>query len=348
MSASSTPAATRSDAVAELEDLTVTFGSTAGDVTVVNGVSFRVGRGEIVAMVGESGSGKSMTGLAMMGLLPHGARPGGRVTVAGTDILASSEKQLRHVRGAKVAMVFQDPMTALNPVLKVGDQIDEALTLHHRVSKKAARERTLEVLNLVGVPAARERAEQYPHQWSGGMRQRAVIAMALMDEPDVIIADEPTTALDVTVQAQVLEVLQDVRERTGVGILLITHDLGIVAEVADRVLVMYAGRIVEQGSTAEIFARTRHPYTRALMVSRAAWAMEHGTDLHAIPGRPPSPRAPVPGCSFHPRCPLASEEAGCLTAVPPLRAVDGERHRSACHRAELLADETDETEGIPR
>lgn len=314
-----------------IADLTVDIPTPTGDVRVLRGLSLDIAPGEIVGIVGESGSGKSMTALSVLRLLPTGGRiSGGSVCFDGEDLAELSPRGMRRVRGIKIGMIFQDPMTTLDPVVRVGDQIDEAYRIHHPGASAAqARERTLEVLASVGVPAARERALQYPHQWSGGMRQRAVIAMALVNEPDLIIADEPTTALDATVQAQVLEVLQRIQRDSGVAIAIITHDLGVIAQVASRVAVMYAGSVVEMASTEELFWDSRHPYTRALMDSRPAQS-SRGEPLATIPGRPPAMAAVPEGCPFAARCTFAQKNDRCRSERPELsRSADG--RLSACH-----------------
>ncbi len=317
----------------ELTDLTVDFRTDDGTVHAVRGVDLIVKKGEVVAVVGESGSGKSVTAMSVLGLLPPSAKIGGSISWQGEELLEASEKRMREVRGAEVAMIFQDPLTALNPVYKVGDQIVEMLQAHGKVSKRDARARAVEMLELVGIPQPLKRSRQYPHEFSGGMRQRAVIAMALACDPQLIIADEPTTALDVTVQAQVLELLTELSERLGTAIVLITHDLGVVAGMADRVVVMYAGRLVEKGTVDEVFDETAHPYTAGLLDSLPR--LDSDDPLLPIGGQPPSMLRPPPGCSFHVRCRFCEESAGCTTEVPEL--VDfGDGHVSACHRAPTL------------
>jgi peptide/nickel transport system ATP-binding protein len=311
-----------------VEHLEVGFPSKAGVVRAVTDVSFEVRPGETLAVVGESGSGKSVTALTIMRLHAPSTRISGSISFGGRDLLTLSDDEMRAVRGNDIAMVFQDPMTALNPVFSVGSQIVEAIRTHQNVSKQAARERAVELLALVGVPEPRRRADQYPHEFSGGMRQRAMIAMAIANEPKLLIADEPTTALDVTVQAQVMEVLKDVQEATGSAMMLITHDLGLVAGSADRVQVMYASRLVETGGVDDIFYRSRNPYTRALLDSIPDL---FGADdrLEPIPGNPPSLLNPPSGCPFRPRCAMAVD--ACADSVPELVAV-GEGHASRCHR----------------
>ncbi len=311
-----------------VEHLAVGFPSKAGVVQAVTDVSFDVMPGETLAVVGESGSGKSVTALTVMRLHPKATRISGSIMFQGRDLLALGDDDMRAIRGNDVAMIFQDPMTALNPVFSVGSQIVESIRIHQQVTKQAAWERAVDLLALVGVPEPKRRAAQYPHEYSGGMRQRAMIAMAIANEPKLLIADEPTTALDVTVQAQVMEVLHEVQQATGSAMMLITHDLGLVAGTADRVQVMYASRLVETGGVDDIFYRSRNPYTRALLDSIP--------DLHAttdrlepIPGNPPSLLRPPSGCPFRPRCQMAIDT--CATAVPELVMV-GEGHASRCHR----------------
>jgi peptide/nickel transport system ATP-binding protein len=316
-----------------VENLSVGFPSKAGVVNAVTEVSFELRAGEVLAVVGESGSGKSVTALAMMRLHPKSTQISGHVRFDGRDLLALGEEEMRQIRGSDIAMIFQDPMTALNPVFTVGDQIVEAITIHNGMPKERAWERAVELLDLVGVPEPKRRAKQYPHEYSGGMRQRAMIAMAISNDPKLLIADEPTTALDVTVQAQVMEVLHDVQQATGSAIMLITHDLGLVAGSADRVQVMYASRLFETGTIDEIFYESRNPYTRALLDSIPD--LEGVKDeLHAIPGNPPSLLNPPSGCPFRPRCSMAIDR--CREEVPQLLTI-GSSHASRCHRADELA-----------
>jgi peptide/nickel transport system ATP-binding protein len=319
--------------VLSLKDLTVEFATPAGVVRAVDGVSYEVEPGETLGVVGETGSGKSVTVLAALGLLSAGnvRRVSGQALLDGTDLLAMPEQELRRVLGRDVAMVFQDPISALNPVQRVGDQIAETLRVHDRSpSARAARARVVELLELVGVPNPEGRYDGYPHQFSGGMCQRAVIAMAIANQPRVLIADEPTTALDVSVQAQILDVLRVAARETGAATVLITHDLGVVAETADRVCVMYAGRVVETGTVRELFARPRHPYTAALLGSlpRLDVAVRR---LTPIPGQPPDPIRLPGGCAFAPRCPVGGEREVCATERPVLREIAGDGGLSACH-----------------
>ncbi|MBI1759453.1 MAG: ABC transporter ATP-binding protein [Actinobacteria bacterium] len=319
----------------QVTDLEVKFGTEDGVVHAVRGVSYSLSPGETLGIVGESGSGKSVTSLAVMGLLPATARITGSVLFRGRELLGRSDRELSQVRGKGIAMIFQDPMTSLNPVYKIGFQIDETLRQHDRsLSRKAARARTVDLLRLVGIPNAAERANSYPHEFSGGMRQRVVIAIAMANEPDVIIADEPTTALDVTVQAQILEVLKTAQQETGAATVLITHDLGVVAGMADRVLVMYAGRPVEVGTVDDIYYSPGMPYTLGLLGSLPRLDARERQRLTPIPGSPPSLISPPPGCPFGPRCPMHLDL--CDTAEPPL-AIVGPGHQVACVRSAELA-----------
>jgi peptide/nickel transport system ATP-binding protein len=301
----------------EVRDLSVVFPTLDGDVQAVSNLSYTVRRGQTLGIVGESGSGKSVSSLAVMGLLnPNRTRIEGEILFEGRDLLGVSPKELRGIRGKDIAMIFQDPFACLHPMYRVGDQIAEAVTAHANVSDKAANQRAVELLEQVGIPRASERARDYPHQFSGGMRQRAMIAMALVNNPSVLIADEPTTALDVTVQAQILELIDRVRVEFDIGVILITHDLGVVAETADTVLVMYAGRALEHGPAREIFAAPQHPYTWGLLSSMPTIERRLET-LVPIEGSPPSLIAPPSGCAFHPRCSYRLPE--CDRAVPALR-----------------------------
>jgi oligopeptide/dipeptide ABC transporter ATP-binding protein len=313
-------------------DLRVRFesplGCEQGPVHAVNGVSFELRRGETLALVGESGSGKSVTGLAVLRLLPPNASvSAAAIDFAGTSLLRATDEELRRVRGKRIAMIFQDPSTALSPALTVGGQIGEMLTTHAGLGRAAAEELAAELLARVGIADPRQRLRSYPHELSGGMRQRVLIAMMLACEPEVLIADEPTTALDVTLQAQVLALLAELRAVSRTSVLMITHDLGVVAHVADRVAVMYAGRIVEQAPVETIFARPRHPYTRGLLSSIPRLDTPRGQWPAPLPGRPPDPRRLPSGCPFHPRCPLAEER--CRAEVPALVRV-GPDHEAAC------------------
>ena len=326
------------DATAPLltvSDLNVRFPTEDGLVHAVRGVDYTLNSGEVLGIVGESGSGKSVTSLAVMGLLPSSARITGSVRYRGQELLGQSDRALSGIRGKGVSMIFQDPMTSLDPVYRVGYQIEETLRKHDRsLSGKAASVRAVELLELVGIPNAVERVRSYPHEFSGGMRQRVVIAIAMANQPDVIIADEPTTALDVTVQAQILEVLQTALQETGAAMVLITHDLGVVAGIADRVLVMYAGRPVEVGGVEDIYYEPRMPYTLGLLGSLPRLDGPPGQRLTPISGSPPSVVNMPPGCPFAPRCPLHIAE--CDVAEPALVDV-GPDHGAACIRTEHVA-----------
>jgi oligopeptide/dipeptide ABC transporter ATP-binding protein len=318
--------------VLEVTDLHVTFPTSDGDVHAVGGLTFAVRENETVGIVGESGSGKSVTSMAILGLLPKTAKVTGSVKLHGRELLGLDEREIRPVRGEEIAMVFQDALTALNPVFKVGEQIAEAVSVHHELAKDELRARVIELLEIVGIPNPDRRADQYPHEFSGGMRQRAMIAMAIANDPAVLIADEPTTALDVTIQAQVLEVFDRIQERTRSSIILITHDLGVVAGTADRVLVMYAGREVELANVDQLFYNPRHPYTRGLLASLPRVDGTRLARLNRIRGQPPSLIAIPSGCAFHPRCEDARLPSPCAVDRPELLPVE-ERHRSACHFA---------------
>jgi oligopeptide transport system ATP-binding protein len=313
--------------VLEVRDLTTRFATPDGEVAAVTGVSFGIEAGESVGVVGESGSGKTQTFLSVMGLLARNGRCTGSARFDGRELLGLPARQLNRVRGVKLAMVFQDPMTSLNPHLKIARQMTEVLIEHRGLDQQAARQRALELLDRVGIPAARQRIDLYPHEFSGGMRQRVMIATALLCEPELLIADEPTTALDVTVQAQILELLQQLRRELGMAIVLITHDLGVVAGLADRVLVMYAGRIVEQGPAQAIFDDPQHPYTLGLLRSMPRLDRAMTGELSAIPGQPPNLQALPAGCAFRDRCTFAFER--CLER-PELRRFAAGR-RKACH-----------------
>ena len=321
-----------SEPIVEVEDLSVTFPTDDGDVYAVRNVSFDLYEGEVLGIVGESGSGKSVTNLAMMGLLPESARVEGSVRFRGEELLGLSERQLEKIRGSRVAMIFQDPMTSLNPVYTVGDQISEVLQIHEGLSRKAGLERAVELLDEVGIPNPRARVDSYPHEFSGGMRQRAMIAMAIATRPDVLIADEPTTALDVTIQAQVLDVLDRIQQSTGTAVILITHDLGVVARSAARVMVMYAGRAVEYGDIGDIFDEPAHPYTVGLL--RSLPRLDSDEPLVPIPGSPPGLIHLPPGCAFSRRCVLARDR--CEVDQPQLRLIGRRSQLTSCHFAEEL------------
>ena len=318
--------------VVEVDGLRTYFHGDDGIGRAVDGVSFSLFKGETLGLVGESGCGKSVTALSVMRLVrePPGRIEAGRIAVNGRDLMALSQKEMCRIRGDEVAMIFQEPMSSLNPVLTCGYQIMESVMLHQNASRAEARERAIEMLKLVGIPAPEQRVDEYPHQLSGGMRQRIMIAMALSCNPDVLIADEPTTALDVTIQAQILELLQRLQEELAMAILLITHDLGVVAEVADRVAVMYAGRIVETAATRSLFESPRHPYTRGLL--RSIPDIEGGRErLDIIPGSVPDARVIPSGCAFHPRCPLADD--GCRAREPQPEESDP-GHFASCWKAD--------------
>jgi oligopeptide/dipeptide ABC transporter ATP-binding protein len=318
----------------DVSGLSVSFKTSDGLVKAVSDATFTIAPGEVLAVVGESGSGKSVTALALMQLHPRSAVITGSAMFDGVDLISMPAEKMRRIRGNSIAMIFQDPMTALNPVFTVGFQLSEAVMAHNDMSKKAAWARSIELLDLVGVPEPRRRAAQYPHEFSGGMRQRAMIAMAISNDPKLLIADEPTTALDVTVQAQVMEVLRDVRKETGAAMMLITHDLGLVAGAADRVQVMYASRLFETASIDDIFYRSQNPYTRALLGSIPKMTAERSARLLAIPGNPPSLLNPAAGCPFMPRC--TERIAQCAEELPELIQVRGQEHLSRCHLANQL------------
>ena len=319
-----------SELILSISDLRVTFDTPLGPLEAVRGVDLDVRAGEMVGVVGESGSGKSVTFLAAMGLLPRSARVTGSVMLNGQEMVNAPGKVLRNMRGGLMSMIFQDPLSALNPVHRVGDQIVEMLQAHQsQLSDKDAAKRAVELLDIVGIPQAAERAHQYPHEFSGGMRQRVVIAIAIANNPKVLIADEPTTALDVTVQAQILEVIERVQKSFGTAVVLITHDLGVIARVADRVNVMYAGRNVEKGGVNSLFDHPSHPYTRGLLASLPHEGAER---LTPITGFPPNMLMPPPGCGFAPRCSYANDD--CMKSLPELR-VFGDLE-TACLRAEQI------------
>jgi oligopeptide transport system ATP-binding protein len=313
----------------EVRDLHVEFHTREGVAKAVNGVNYSVAEGETLAVLGESGSGKSVTAQAVMGILdmPPGKISGGEILFKDRDLLKLKPEERRRIRGQEMAMIFQDALSSLNPVLTVGEQLGEMFVVHRGMSRKDAKARSVELMDRVRIPAARERVGNYPHQFSGGMRQRIMIAMAMALEPSLIIADEPTTALDVTVQAQVMELLAELQRELNMGLILITHDLGVVADVADKIAVMYAGRIVETAPVHEIYKAPAHPYTKGLLRSIPRLDQK-GQELYAIKGLPPNLTRIPPGCAFNPRCPQARDV--CRTDVPPLYEVD-EQRRSACH-----------------
>jgi peptide/nickel transport system ATP-binding protein len=316
--------------VLEVRDLNVSFPTDDGEVQAVRGVDFTVAEGELLGIVGESGSGKSVSFLGIMGLLPKQAKVAGSAKIRGTELIGVPVKEARRVRGKRIAMIFQDPLSALNPVHKVGDQVSEMLLSHNDLSKKQAWGRSVELLDLVGIPQPATRANQYPHEFSGGMRQRVMIAMAIANDPEVLIADEPTTALDVTVQAQILEVIQRIQNELGTAVVFITHDLGVIARIANRIQVMYAGRSAERGDVDELLLRPTHPYTIGLLSSLPSVGKDR---LNPIPGAPPNMLRPPSGCAFRTRCQHAVER--CAANPPP------ELHsfgvvETACVRAEEL------------
>jgi len=318
-----------------LEDLRTHFFTDDGVVRAVDGVSFEVREGETLAVVGESGSGKSVTSLSILRLIaePPGKIVGGRILFRGKNLLELGPRAMRAIRGKEISMIFQEPMTSLNPVYTCGEQIMEALVLHEKLGRKAARARTIEMLKLVGISSPEQRVDEYPHQMSGGMRQRVMIAMALACKPSILIADEPTTALDVTIQAQILELLKHLQDVLGMAVLLITHDLGVVAETADRVAVMYAGQVVEYCDVNAAFKRTLHPYTAGLLDALPRLGVKQES-LRVIPGNVPDPSRFPSGCRFHPRCPVAQQR--CRESEPPVLTFDGD-HQARCWRADEIA-----------
>ena len=315
----------------DVRDLSVEFETRKGIARVLEGVSFALGRGQTLGLVGESGCGKSMTALAIMRLIPN---PPGRITAGtvrfeGNDLLALDDAAMRQIRGNRVSMIFQEPMTSLNPVFTVGEQIAEAVRLHQRLDRRVAHARAVDMLNAVGIPAAARRVDEYPHQFSGGMRQRVMIAMALACNPAVLIADEPTTALDVTVQAQIFDLISELRERTGTAVVLITHDMGAIAEMTDRVAVMYAGRIVEEGSVADVLESPMHPYTQGLIAcAPGRRTARHGEALEEIPGTVPSLLERREGCAFADRCRHVMPQ--CRIGLPAETVIDGGHRRVLC------------------
>jgi len=331
--------ATTHETILEVKNLQTVFFTNSGLFRAVDNLSLSVRRGETLAIVGESGCGKSVSALSIMRLVPDppGRIVGGEVRLEGADLLSLDEEKMRHIRGNRISMIFQEPMTSLNPVMRIGDQITEAVRLHQPLSAKQAWTEAVEMLRLVRIPEPARRAQEYPHQLSGGMRQRAMIAMALACRPALLIADEPTTALDVTIQAQILALILDLQKELGTGLILITHDLGVVAQTAQRVIVMYAGKKVEEADVDSLFANPRHPYTRGLMASIPALPLA-GTKANArlaeIPGTVPSLVRLPAGCAFAPRCPLATER--CHAEYPPLEKFGG-NHLAACWRAQDMA-----------
>ncbi len=322
----------------QVKNLKTRFYTQDGVVHAVNGISYAMEEGEALGVVGESGCGKSVHALSIMRLIPSppGKITDGEVIFDGRELLSLPESEMRHIRGADIAMVFQDPMTSFNPVYTIGFQIMEALKLHQGMNNKQARERTIELLTLVNIPEAKTRVDDYPHQFSGGMRQRAMIAMGLSCNPKLLIADEPTTSLDVTIQAQIVDLVRELQEKLGMAVMWITHDLGVVAGLAKTVNVMYAGLIIERGPIKEIYKRTRHPYTIGLLGSLPRLDEAPGTKLISIPGAPPDLIDMPTGCPFAPRCPYVVDQ--CQEAVPPLEKCDGDNHTVACWRWQFVAE----------
>jgi peptide/nickel transport system ATP-binding protein len=323
------------EALIDVQDMKTYFYTDEGVGRAVDGVSFSIAKGEVLGIVGESGCGKSVTSLSIMRLVPSppGRTVGGKILFEGENILEKSEAQMRKIRGNQIAMIFQEPMTSLNPVYTVGEQIAESVRLHEGLSRRAAMDRAVEMLQLVGIPTPERRVKDHPHQFSGGMRQRVMIAIALACSPKLLIADEPTTALDVTIQAQILDLMQDLKARTGTAVMMITHAMGVVAEVAQRVVVMYAGQVVEEAPVEPLFGRPLHPYTQGLIRSIPRIDIGAGSKqrLEAIPGTVPKLIEPKPGCRFASRCRMASPE--CLAETPPLREL-APGHKVACIKAE--------------
>jgi len=315
--------------VLEVKNLAVSFKTFFGEVEAVRDISFDVGRSETVAIVGESGCGKSVTANSIMQLLPMPPAffKGGEILFNGDNLLKRSEKEIQAIRGNQISMVFQDPMTSLNPTMKIGKQIVEGLVKHQKLSTEEAKKKAIEMLNLVAVPQPEKRINQYPHEFSGGMRQRVMIALAMVSTPQLLIADEPTTALDVTVQAQILELMKEIQKKLNMSIILITHDLGIVADMSDKVIVMYAGQILEEGLTEEIFENTKHPYTRKLLASVPRLDMSRDEPLHSIEGTPPDLYIPPKGCSFYDRCEYAMKI--CKSHMPDFES-HSSTHKSRC------------------
>ena len=319
----------------QVRDLRISFRTSNGKVQAVRGIDFDLAKGETLAIVGESGSGKSVTAMTIMGLIsmPPGKIEGGDVRYRGRSILEMTEEEMQHIRGNDIAMIFQDPMTSLNPTQRIGKQIEEAVRVHETVSEQEARQRAISMLEKVGVPGPEERMLQYPHEFSGGMRQRVMIAMGLACDPQLLIADEPTTALDVTIQAQILELIKQIQQEKGISVLLITHDLGVVANMADKVAVMYAGKIVETGTCRQVMKMPMHPYTKALLAAKPTTDQTKGEKLVCIEGMPPSLLNPPKGCAFADRCSYCTEK--CRNEQPKEKVIEGQ-HKASCH---LLWDE---------
>ena len=331
-----------SDRLLDVKDLRTSFFTHVGEVKAIRGVDLHIDKGEALGIVGESGSGKSVTSMSVMRLLQKpGKIIGGEIFFDGEDLMNKTEKEMQGIRGNDISMIFQDPMTSLNPVYKIGDQIMEAIIKHQNLSKSDAREKAIEMLRLVGIPSPESRIDNYPHEFSGGMRQRAMIAMALSCEPQLLIADEPTTALDVTIQAQILELMNDLRDRLGTSIILITHDLGVVADVCSRIIVMYGGLIMEEGSADDIFYRPKHPYTLGLIKSIPKISEKENKErLYPIPGSPPDLLNPPKGCPFAARCDYAMKI--CMQQMPEYTHVS-DKHRAACW---LLHPDAPKVEGV--
>jgi oligopeptide transport system ATP-binding protein len=336
----------KSEKILEVKGLRTSFFTHVGEVKAIRGVSFNLDKGEAIGIVGESGSGKSVTSLSVMGLLQY---PGkvieGEIHFKGQDLAKKSDKEMQSIRGNEIAMIFQDPMTSLNPVYTIGDQIMEAIRRHQGLNKQEAREKAIEMLKLVGIPSPEKRVDNYPHEFSGGMRQRAMIAMALSCEPSLLIADEPTTALDVTIQAQILELMKDLKDKINTSIILITHDLGVVADVCSRIVVMYGGLIMEEGSTDDIFYNPKHPYTWGLLKSIPRLDLNEKKRLVPIEGSPPDLLKPPQGCPFAARCPYAMKI--CMEQLPAYYEV-GEKHRSLCWLQDENAPQLEVDTGVQR
>ncbi|MBP6143118.1 MAG: ABC transporter ATP-binding protein [Proteocatella sp.] len=334
-----------SEKMLEVKGMRTSFFTHVGEVKAIRGVDFYLDKGEAVGIVGESGSGKSVTSLSVMRLLQFpGKLTGGEVFFDGEDLAKKSDKEMQTIRGNEISMIFQDPMTSLNPVFTIGNQIMEAIIKHQKMSKDQARQKAIEMLKLVGIPSPEKRIDQYPHEFSGGMRQRAMIAMALSCEPKLLIADEPTTALDVTIQAQILELMKDLKDRLNTSIILITHDLGVVADVCTRIIVMYGGLIMEEGTTEEIFYKPQHPYTLGLMRSIPKMSdKENKERLIPIDGTPPDLLKPPAGCPFAPRCDHAMKI--CMTQMPEYTK-SSDTHRAACWLLHPDAPKVDYTKGV--
>ena len=336
----------KNERLLEVKDLKTSFFTHVGEVKAIRGVSFNLDKGEAIGIVGESGSGKSVTSLSIMGLLQYpGKVIGGEILFRGQGLTQKSEKEMQTIRGNEIAMIFQDPMTSLNPVYTVGNQISEAIRRHQGLNKKEAKEKAIEMLKLVGIPSPEKRVDNYPHEFSGGMRQRAMIAMALSCEPSLLIADEPTTALDVTIQAQILELMKDLKEKINTSIILITHDLGVVADVCSRIVVMYGGLIMEEGTTQDVFYNPKHPYTMGLLKSIPRLDLGSKKRLVPIEGSPPDLLKPPKGCPFAARCPYAMKI--CMDQIPPYYYVD-DTHRAMCWLLDENAPQVELDTGVKR